>query len=164
LSLALGVIGHLAAPTRAVAHDGFERLAPTAHPAVAGSDSRASTLAVPSNLMPTLADVQAVPSSADADSTSDGAAPADAPVDLDASDDVELDRLCEKHCGTVRHIARVPGVILEHLQELPVLGAFVVPVTRGVTIEPGEWLPALTFALAPTKIARGRGLVAIGRF
>ena len=86
-------------------------------------------------------------------------------VDLDASDDVKVDTLCENpQCGTVHQIDLLPAVIFEQLEELPVLGLFVIPVTKGVTIDPGEGLPRLTFAVKPTKISRGSGLVAIARF
>lgn len=54
--------------------------------------------------------------------------------------------------------------ILRELGQLPLIETMMVPVTRGVTIETGDGTPALTFAVKPTKITRGSGLVAIGRF
>jgi hypothetical protein len=86
-------------------------------------------------------------------------------VDLDASDDVEADQLCANpQCGTVHQIDLLPQLVFDELEDLPVLGAFVLPVTKGMTIEPGDGLPTLTFALKPTQIRRGSGLVAIARF
>lgn len=87
------------------------------------------------------------------------------PVDLDASDDVNMSELCEKQCGTVKEIRRLPRVIVDNLAALPVLGAFVVPVTDGVTIENEEGRPVVTFSVKPTKFVRGSGfVVATGRF
>ncbi len=54
--------------------------------------------------------------------------------------------------------------LLEDMGDLPVLGAFLLPVTEGVTIPTFEGLTSLTFAVKPTKITRGSGVVAIGTF
>jgi hypothetical protein len=87
-------------------------------------------------------------------------------VDLDSSDDVKPDKLCgeDPQCGTIHKIDLLPEVVFDTMEELPVVGLLVIPMTKGMTIDPGEGLPALTFAVKPTKITRGSGLVAIGHF
>ena len=54
--------------------------------------------------------------------------------------------------------------LLEDMGDVPVLGAFILPVTEGVTVPTFEGLTSLTFAVKPTKITRGSGVVAIGTF
>jgi hypothetical protein len=73
---------------------------------------------------------------------------------------------CAPSCPPKRKsvISRLPQIILHNLDHVPVLAAVIVPMTEGVTITPAEGLPAVTFALKPTKITRGSGLVAVGQF
>jgi hypothetical protein len=73
---------------------------------------------------------------------------------------------CEQDCPSKRKsaIALLPEVILRNINEVPLLAAFFMPVTEGVTITPAEGLPAVTFTVKPTKITRGSGLVAVSRF
>jgi hypothetical protein len=61
-------------------------------------------------------------------------------------------------------IELLPEVILKNIVDTPVLGAFVTPVTEGVTFETVEGLPSVTVLVKPTKITRGSGLVAVGTF
>jgi hypothetical protein len=166
LTLASSVAGHLATPAKACGHDTFaaERARPAWPDAV--SSLPAHAVDPHSSRMPALVDVpaevHALEGASDDPATTAGRDPHQ--VDLDESDDVVLDDMCVKQCGTVQNINLLPGVIFEQMAALPVLGAFVVPVTTGVTIEPGQGLPALTFAVKPTKITRGSGFVAIARF
>jgi hypothetical protein len=86
-------------------------------------------------------------------------------LDLELRDDLNADQLCANpQCGTVQQIDLLPELVFEKLEDLPVLGAFVLPVTKGMTIEPGDGLPTLTLALKPGQIRRGSGLVAIAHF
>lgn len=71
---------------------------------------------------------------------------------------------CTNPCGGPKKLPGAPAELLRELGEVPVLGTVMVPVTRGVTIETGAGKPTLTLAVKPTKITRGSGLVAIGRF
>lgn len=99
-------------------------------------------------------------------SSAGSAASSDPQVDLDPSDDVKVDKLCgdDPQCGTLHQIDLLPEVVFEKMEELPVLGVFVIPMTKGMTLDPGEGLPVVTFAVKPTKITRGSGLVAIAHF
>jgi hypothetical protein len=133
-------------------------------------DAQASLLPAIAQVPPAPDAVTVVASSSDGaasegnSSSRTGTSKPESQVDLDSTDDVNLDELCEKQCGTVQEINLLPEAIFEKAEALPVLGMFVLPVTKGVTLDPGQGLPAITFAVKPTKITRGNGLVAIARF
>jgi hypothetical protein len=99
-------------------------------------------------------------------SSAGSASNSESQVDLDASDDVKVDKLCgeDPQCGTMHQIDLLPEVVFAKMEELPVLGVFVIPVTKGMTLDPGQGLPVVTFAVKPTKITRGSGLVAVAHF
>jgi hypothetical protein len=156
LACGLGLVGSFAVPSTASARD-------------TSGKTLAWAAATPQrpNPIPEMAHFPAIAASLVSDAEKSGRARNDSPtdaVDLDASDDVNLSQLCKKQCGTVKEIRRLPRAIVDNLAGLPVLGAFVVPVTEGLTIENAEGLPVVTFAVKPTKFGRGSGFVASGRF
>jgi hypothetical protein len=165
-ALAVGMAG-LVAPSRAGAHDtaGAEFARSRSRAAVVAATSAAPLDPLPSSGLPAVADVAASASTAGAEPTA-GSREANpkAQVDLDASDDVNIEELCEKQCGTVQKINLLPEAIFERAQALPVLGLFVVPLLSGVTVDPGQGLPPVTFAVKPTRVTQGNGLTVIGRF
>jgi len=70
---------------------------------------------------------------------------------------------CAKPCSP-KPVPLLTDDILRELGELPLIDTVMAPVTRGVTIQTEDGSPAVTFAVKPTKITRGSGLVAIRRF
>jgi hypothetical protein len=169
LTLAVGLAAGLVAPSRACAHDtaGAELARSPWHAALITATSiRPFDLdLLGSSVLPAIADGSGSSSTGDGAESAGGGDPTVAPqVDLDASDDVDVEELCEKRCGTVQQINLLPEAIFERFEALPVLGVFVVPLTRGVTVEPGQGLASITFAVKPTRVTRGSGLVVIGRF
>jgi hypothetical protein len=70
---------------------------------------------------------------------------------------------CTKPCA-VQAGPFIADQLLMRLGADPLLGTLMAPITRGVPISGGDGMPALAFAVIPTQITRGSGVVAIGRF
>jgi hypothetical protein len=88
-------------------------------------------------------------------------------IDITKRDATPSEASCDRACelSSSSEVSLLPKVVMRTLVAMPVVGTyFITPVTIGVTVAPVEGLPALTFAVKPTKIAQGSGLVAIGRF
>lgn len=179
LTSALGLVGTLVAPATACAHDTTvaekargttaTHATATAEPLAPSVVSTATEIAglagggglpVPSTTTP----VTTAPASA---APANGADTAPVRVDITKSDEPPAEASCDKDCelSSSSEIKLLPQVVMKTLVEMPVVGTFLItPVTTGVTVAPVEGLPALTFAVKPTKITQGSGLVAIGRF
>jgi hypothetical protein len=167
LSVALGLVGTLMAPSTACARD-TAVAEKTAHH-VATTHTHAAATVEP--LAPSVADVSALNGDREAPAS---AAPSIEPikpgavqVDIMKRDAAPVEASCDSACelSSSSEISLLPKVVMKTLVEMPVVGTFLItPVTTGVTVAPVEGLPALTFAVKPTKIAQGNGLVAIGRF
>jgi hypothetical protein len=71
---------------------------------------------------------------------------------------------CRRACDENGKSVDIARELLHRLGTLPVLGAVMAPVTRGVLIPTGEGTPPLELTVIPTQIKRGSGLVATGRF
>jgi hypothetical protein len=71
---------------------------------------------------------------------------------------------CTTACGRKNKGHAIADELLNRLGTVPVLGAMMVPVTRGLMISTGEGTPPLKLAVVPGRITRGSGFVAIGRF
>ena len=80
------------------------------------------------------------------------------------SDDAAAPPQAPKRKGAGNKLLLFTDGLLEDIGDVPVLGAFILPVTEGVTIPTFEGLTSLTLAVKPTKITRGSGVVAIGTF
>jgi hypothetical protein len=71
---------------------------------------------------------------------------------------------CTTKCRRRNKGHAIADELLNQLDTVPVLGAMMVPVTRGLMISTGEGTPPLELAVIPGRITRGSGFVAIGRF
>jgi hypothetical protein len=73
---------------------------------------------------------------------------------------------CDGQCKheTVNQTLLVADGIFQGLGALQVLGSFVLPERRALTIARSDGAPTLSFTIMPTKITRGSGLVAMGKF
>ncbi len=78
----------------------------------------------------------------------------------------ERDDDCGGECkgDTVNRVLLATDGIFQGIGTLQVLGAFVFPQARGVTIASSERQAALSLAIMPTKLKSGSGLVAMGKF
>jgi hypothetical protein len=88
-------------------------------------------------------------------------------VDIMKRDAASIEASCDRACelSSSSEVSLLPKVVMRTLVAMPVVGTYVItPVTTGVTVAPVEGLPALTFAVKPTKIAQGSGRVARARF
>ena len=174
LTLAVASVGILAGVKVASADEGCVLKSAVAATSAVGelpanSDSSPDA---PSHRLPKVVDLAGVASRRD-DASAPGAvvlggassvAHAAPQVDLNASDDPGLDGMCENECGFAQEFNLLPELIFEKFEKMPVLGLFVMPMTKGLTVEPSEGLLSVTFAVRPTRIARGSALVAIARF
>jgi hypothetical protein len=79
-----------------------------------------------------------------------------------AQRDADCDGEC-KHETMNRRLLVADGVF-QGIGALQVLGSFMLPERQVLTIASGDGAPALSFTIMPTKITRGRGLVAMGKF
>lgn len=177
-SAALGVAAYLASTAPACAHDTKPAGAP--HAARSATAAPASLplqvpvpLPDPALLLPIV--VQSQAASAGAAKSAPSPSPKDAkpasgePTTVEVTPAAEAPpagEACEGECPAKRksEISLLPELILRNLEEVPLLAVMMLPVTEGVTITPAEGLPAVTFAVKPTKITRGSGLVAVGKF
>lgn len=163
-SLAFGLAAHLASAPPACAHD---TLPPSAPPSGWVSNRVAlPALSEPALLLPMI-DPSSITPAALEPGAADAARAATAGSTASATSGSEGEaEPCEQECAPKRKspIALLPEVILRNLNEVPILAMVMLPVTEGVTITPGEGLPAVTFSVKPTKITRGSGLVAVSRF
>jgi hypothetical protein len=73
---------------------------------------------------------------------------------------------CEGGCGkeTVNKVLLVTDGVFQGIGALQILGSFIFPETRAVTIAKSDGTPALTVSVAPTQLRGGSGLVAYGNF
>ena len=73
---------------------------------------------------------------------------------------------CDGECEgeTVNKVLLVTDGVFQGIGALQILGSFVFPETRAVTIAHADGTPAVSFTVMPTKITRGSGLVAMGKF
>jgi hypothetical protein len=174
LTSALGLVGSLVAPATACAHDttvAEKARGTTATHAIATAEPLAPSVVSTATEIAGLAGggelpvpVTTAPASA---APANGADAAPVRVDITKSDEAPAEASCDKDCelSSSSEIKLLPQVVMKTLVEMPVVGTFLItPVTTGVTVAPVEGLPALTFAVKPTKITQGSGLVAIGRF
>jgi hypothetical protein len=70
----------------------------------------------------------------------------------------------EREHETMNRTLRVADGVFQGNGALQALGSFVLPERQVLTIASGDGAPALSFTIMPTKITRGRGLVAMGKF
>ena len=189
LSVALGLAGSLAAPSEACASDttGAKTTTETAQTKAKTKPTRKSSKrphAKPARARAAAALREPVPAPVVDPHTAAGAAwaPAGAvsapaatnPAALLDVDEAKGKDGCQNHGDAQRppeclerpksELELLPEVLLENITDTPVLGAFVTPVTEGVTFETAEGLPSVTVLVKPTKITRGSGLVAVGKF
>jgi hypothetical protein len=73
---------------------------------------------------------------------------------------------CEGGCGeeTVNKVLLVTDGVFQGIGALQILGSFIFPETRAVTIAKNDGTPAVTLSVSPTRLAGGSGLVAYGNF
>jgi hypothetical protein len=76
----------------------------------------------------------------------------------------ELDDAAPKACDGKCKVLALTEKALPGFGAAQIIGVLLYPEERGVSIKSSDGTPALTFTVMPTKIARGQGLVAIGRF
>jgi hypothetical protein len=165
LTSALGLVGTLLAPSVACARDTTAEKAAHRRPA-------APAMATVNPLPHSAADLAAVAgggagAAASAAPATEPVDPAPVRVDITKRDAAPVEASCDEACelSSSSELSLLPKVVMKTLVEMPVVGTFLItPVTTGVTVAPVEGLPALTFAVKPTKITQGSGLVAIGRF
>lgn len=163
-SVVLGVAAYLAGAPPACAHD---MATPNVHAAKAPSTAPSVPVLLPRfEPAPLLTMIEQNRAAASAGATDDLHEPASTAAHSAVEPDGEA---CEPGCPPKRPspkspMSLLPEVILRNLNEVPVLAAFIMPVTEGVTITPAEGLPAVTFTVKPTKFTRGSGLVAVSRF
>jgi hypothetical protein len=73
---------------------------------------------------------------------------------------------CNGGCGkeTANKVLLVTDGIFQGIGALQIIGAFIFPATRAVTIANNDGTPAVSFTVVPTRLADGNGLVAVGNF
>jgi hypothetical protein len=82
-------------------------------------------------------------------------------LDLAHRDD-DCDGACDKE--TANKVLLVADGVFQGIGALQLVGAFIFPETRAVTIANGDGTPAVSFTVVPTRLATGNGLVAVGNF
>jgi hypothetical protein len=82
-------------------------------------------------------------------------------LDLAHRDD-DCNGSCDKE--TVNKVLLVTDGVFQGLGALQIIGAFIFPETRAVTIAHSDGTPAVSFTVVPSRLADGNGLVAIGNF
>jgi len=82
-------------------------------------------------------------------------------LDLAHRDD-DCNGSCEKE--TANKVLLVTDGIFQGIGALQIIGAFIFPETRAVTIAKSDGTPAVSFTVVPTRLATGNGLVAVGNF
>ncbi|HWO11814.1 MAG TPA: hypothetical protein VNN80_20115, partial [Polyangiaceae bacterium] len=65
---------------------------------------------------------------------------------------------------TVNKVLLVTDGVFQGIGALQIVGAFIFPETRAVTIAHSDGTPAVSFTVTPAHIAGGRGLLATGEF
>jgi hypothetical protein len=81
-----------------------------------------------------------------------------------SSSSSELDDSAPKACDGKCKVMALTEQALPGFGAAQIIGVLLYPEERGVSIKTSDGTPALTFTVMPTKITRGQGLVAIGRF
>jgi hypothetical protein len=73
---------------------------------------------------------------------------------------------CEAECSaeTVNEALLAADGVFQGLGALQILGSFIQPETRALTVSEADGSVAISFRVQPTHIRRGSGLIAIGNF